>query len=165
MRSILDSKMIQLQETLLLIINEDGSYGLGCYWGDCGETGRVDFTVPEGYVADESYSEIDMLRLDDPDGNYLCVMIGEGTDYVDSLDYTYAAEQEIVTIGTISTPIGDMEYIINKEETYYSIYGFAVIGSEHYIEIDYTIYESNEPTEEKLINELTNIAQNLKAVQ
>ena len=148
-----------------LIINEDGSYGLGCYWGDCGETGRVDFTVPEGYVADESYSEIDMLRLDDPDGNYLCVMIGEGTDYIDSLDYTHAAEQGNVTTGTISTPIGDMEYIINNQEDYCSIYGFAVVDSEHYIEIDYTVYEVNESTEEKLINELTNIAQNLKAVQ
>lgn len=153
-------------ETSNLVVNEDGSYALGCTWSDCEYTGRVDFTTPEGYVVDGNYSDSSMLMIDDADDNLLCVTIYEGNDYLDSYDYTNVKGiNPDAPTGSISTPIGTMEYIIDNTESYFNIYGFIVVDAGHYLEIDYTMYSYSEPTDEKIINELNIIAQGLKAAQ
>ena len=67
--------------------------------------------------------------------------------------------------GTISTPAGEMAYIIDNTDRYYGINGFVTIDPEHYLIVDYPMDETDEPTDEKEVEYLTNFAQGLKSAQ
>ena len=146
------------------LINDDGSYGLGCEWGDCEYSGRIDFTPAAGYVFDETLSDIGFHVYDNAEMDSLYLSVYEGNDYKDGYEYATAYEKGDAPEGVITTPVGDMPYIIDIADGYTSIYGFIIIDPEHYLLMDYTIYSSDDVTE-KLISELTNLAQGLKAAQ
>lgn len=147
-------------------VNEDGSVSLDCGWEDCTDLGKVDYVAPAGYTLDLDFSSSDLVFFDKEDGSSMSISVYNGTDYKDGTDYGYIqSNSENAPTGTITTPLGDMEYIVDNSNAYYSIFGYVLIDAEHYVEIEYTVYSVNEPTEEKMINGLTEIANGLKAVQ
>ena len=148
-----------------LIVNEDGSYGLACDWGTCEYTGRIDYMAPAGYTIDEELSTVGYQVYNDADWNSIYLAVYEGDSYLDSYEYTYIEENTNAPKGTISTPAGEMAYIIDNTESYYTIYGFVTIDPEHYLIMDFTMYETDEPTDEKMVEYLTNFAQGLKSAQ
>ena len=148
-----------------LIVNEDGSYGLACDWGTCEYTGRIDYMAPAGYTIDEEFSTVGYQTYNDADWNSIYLAVYEGDSYLDSYEYTYIEENTNAPKGTISTPAGEMAYIIDNTESYYTIYGFVTIDPEHYLIMDFTMYETDEPTDEKMVEYLTNFAQGLKSAQ
>lgn len=142
--------------------NEDGSFALSCDWDSLG---RMDFFAPEGFEFEPTFSRSDFHVYGDEDYNTLYVSVYEGADYKESFDYEYTLEQGDVPTGTISTPVGEMEYIVDNTDSYYTIYGFVAIDSNHYLDMEYTVKSSDEPTVEKCVQYLTKFAEGLKVAQ
>ena len=145
------------------LLNEDGSYAVSCSWG-C-SSGRVDFFAPEGFEIDSDFSREDFQVYTNSDYNSMYLFMYDGESYLESYDYESLMEKGELPTGTISTPVGEMAYIIDNTESFYTLHGFVTIDAEHYLKIEYTIYSSDEPTVEKGIQYLTTFAQGLKPVQ
>lgn len=147
-------------------INEDGSFSLDCGWDSCPDLGKVDFVAPAGYTVDMDFSEADLIFFDKEDGSSMNISLYEGSDYSNATGFSYVLSDNAKTsTGTITTSFGNVEYVLDDSHDFYTIYGYVLIDVEHYVEIEYTVYSVNEPTEEKMINDLTEIANGLKAVQ
>ncbi|MBQ4523936.1 MAG: hypothetical protein IJA10_13445 [Lachnospiraceae bacterium] len=147
------------------IENADGSYALGCSWDDCEYTGRMDYIAPAGFSINKEASDMGFHAYNDEEWNSLYLAVYDGENYLNNYDYESISQNSEAPKGTISTPVGEMEYLIDNTEDWYTIYGFITIDAGHYLVMDYTVYDVDESTEAKLVELLTNFAQGLKVAR
>lgn len=140
-----------------IIKNEDGSYALACTDPECEYSGRIDYTPTEGFELNTSYTGSYNFFYNE---DRVSVDIMEGTEYTTPV----GIENESAN-GVISTPAGDMTYVIdvNRFFGFTAIYGFVTIDPGHYLLMD--IIGDEEEDFDWLIQELTKHAQGLKTAQ
>lgn len=140
-------------------------FHFNCEKNNCEGGKAVGFSLPSA-----CYFSLDYMHQYFPDfawcegvfgnGVYICYREGNYTDI-----YNYALEDwNIYSTGTISTPIGNMKYLIDTSVNEYnekSIYinGFVQVDSNHYIRYTYQYENNNEVTENDVLAKFTEAAQ------
>lgn len=130
-----------------------------CAKEHCAGSKKIDFTMQDGEYFNAWHHFDDYGLADDVDGMWEAHVFYREGNYLDAYN-SWLKEWNVSSKGTISTPCGTMNYILEHgSDGTTNIGGFVQVDDKHYVRMYFEYYIGD--SESKVVSEFSNLAKKL----